>query len=66
MAAVPVGVTIAGEKAKEAPDGSPVHAKEIGALNPFIGVTVTVAAPGVVAVAVTEAGLTPTANPAEC
>ena len=54
------GVTVAGEKEHDAPEGNPEQANETGALKPFSGETLTVAVPGVVAVAVTEPGLTAT------
>jgi hypothetical protein len=45
VAAAPVGVTVAGEKPHDVPDGCPEQAKETAALNPFCGVMVTVTMP---------------------
>jgi len=53
----PDGVTVAGEKLHEAPAGRPVQLKPTAELNPFDGVTVTVAVllrPAVKVVAVGE------------
>lgn len=45
VAAAPDGVTVAGEKVQEVPDGCPEHVKETWDEKPFCGVTVTVAVP---------------------
>ena len=56
VAAVELGVTVAGEKMQVAPAGWPEQVKEIAALNPLSGVTVTAVVPLFPAVRVSEAG----------
>lgn len=56
------GVTVAGEKLHEAPDGNPEQLKETVELNPLAGVTVTVVAALSPAVTVIDAGLALTAK----
>ena len=56
VAALPEGVTVAGEKLHDAPAGSPEQAKETAAENPFCGATETVAAPLCPAVTVKDDG----------
>lgn len=55
-AAEPDGVTVAGEKLHDAPEGKPEQAKETAAPNPFCGVTDTAVVPLCPAVIETEEG----------
>jgi hypothetical protein len=55
-AAAPDGVTVAGAKLQDAPDGSPEHVNVTAALKPFTGVTVSVAVPLCPAATVNAAG----------
>lgn len=57
--ALPAGVTCAGLKLHDTPDGSPEHAKLTAELKPFVGVTVTVVVPWLLDWMVSDAGETP-------
>lgn len=56
-AAAPAGVTVAGEKPHDAPEGNPEQLNETAELNPFTGVTVNLVAPFCPAVTVNAVGL---------
>lgn len=60
VAALPVGITVDGEKLQVPPVGRPVQAKETAAEKPFWGVMVIVEVPLDPAVTVSEVGLAPT------
>jgi hypothetical protein len=60
VTAAPLGVTEVGLKLHAASEGSPLHAKLTGELNPFWGVTVNVAVPLFPATIVRVVGLTVT------
>jgi len=59
-AAPPEGVTVAGEKAHDAPEGSPEQLNETAELKPFSGVTETPVVPLCPAVKVSDAGVAAT------
>jgi hypothetical protein len=56
-AAVPDGVTVAGEKLHDAPEGNPEQLKETAEVKPPCGVTLTVAVPLWPPVTVIDAGV---------
>jgi hypothetical protein len=56
-AATTYGVTVAGEKLHDAPEGRPEQANETAALNPFAGTTATVVVPLSPAITVIAAGV---------
>lgn len=58
-AAVPEGVTVAGEKLHDAPVGNPEQVNETAEAKPFCGVTETVTEPLCPPVTVSVAGVTP-------
>ncbi len=62
-AAAPEGVTVAGEKLHDAPEGSPEQLNETGEANPPCGVAVVIAVPLCPAGTVSAAGETATENP---
>lgn len=62
LAALPEGVTVAGEKLQEAPEDRPEHVKETGESKPFAGVIESVVVAVCPAVTVSDGDATATAK----
>jgi hypothetical protein len=62
LAALPEGVTVAGEKLHEAPEDRPEHMKETGESKPFAGVIETVVVAVCPAVTISDGDATATAK----